>query len=135
MRQYTKTKTRYPFPSLVNNKTDRDNWEIKKINAAKSGGRVKFKVDEHTRFIPDTCPHVYDPIKLNIYFRSIMYSKLQFKKNHGCRSQVTEEQFIQIWLKRLEQDSGYAANMRTYVQDQMGIHITVAGIIESLQGC
>ena len=61
-----------------------------------------------------------------------MYSKLQFERNHGCGFQVTEEQFIQIWLKRMEQDSGYAANMRDNVQDHLGIHVTVTGIIESL---
>ena len=46
--------------------------------------------------------------------------------------QVAEEQFIKIWLQRMEQDAGYATNMKDYEQDRLGRHVTVSGIIKSL---
>ena len=94
--------------------------------------RIKFRVEDHSRFITESCPASFDKPALCVYLRAIMYSKVQFELNSGCNFPVTEDHFLQIWIKRLEQDPGYGAEMKQLLQDNMAVQTTIAGLIESI---
>ena len=129
---YTKYRKNYQFPSLINRKTDMDSWNAKFHNSKKRPGRIKFREEEFTRFIPDSCPPNPTKADLCVYFRNVMFAKLQFERNNDCDYPVTEEQFLRVWIKRLERDTAFGSQLRSKIMETMGLHVTVTGLIESL---
>ena len=47
-----------------------------------------------------------------------------------CVDEVTEEQFMQLWLKRLGKDTGFGSVLKTKIQGRMSLQATVTGLIE-----
>ena len=109
-----------------------DSWYAKESKAKKQKGRIKFRLEDHSRFITESCPTAFNKAALCVYLRSIMYAKVQFETHHGCNFAVTEGQFMQLWLKRLEKDHGYGTKLRQIIKENMGVQATTAGLVEAI---
>ena len=111
LQQYTRFKTKYPFPSIVNKQTDLNVWKAK-LHNTRPGGKVKSRLQKHTTAITESCPDHFDAPVLCVYLRKVMFSKLQFDLHHDLDFQVTEKMFTQLWLERLKDNKEYGKTLR-----------------------
>ena len=56
---YTRFKSKYYFPSIINQQTDLDVWNAKKEHARLEGRKVKFRPQDHLAAIADSCQLSY----------------------------------------------------------------------------
>ena len=120
------------FPATINRQTDIEVWKAKAANMSKEGNRVKFKVQELTSVIADSCPKYPDKPAIVTYLRRVMLSKVRFERYNNLGFPVTEEMFKRIWLERLNQDKGYGEVFRNMVKARASMRVTISSLIESL---
>ena len=131
---YTRFKQTYRFLSIVNRSTDIDVLKAKAGRAKLKGNKVRFRAQNHTAVIPESCPDHFDVSAVCVYLKRVMFSKVRFELHSDLDFPVTEEMFKQIWLERLKEDKGYGETLRNAVKGIASMRSTVAGLMESLAG-
>ena len=131
---YTRFLQSYRYPSIVNKNTDIDVWKAKASRAKLEGDRIKFRAQEHTTVISESCPDQFDASSICVYLKRVMVAKIRFELHSDVDFPVIEEMFKQIWLERLKEDKGYGETLRHAVKSFALARTTVADLMESVSG-